>query len=266
MDVDCLRVARRLPVTAAILKGSTNSFFFVYTLTTGSWWRTKTSDLIVEVPKLRLSIGMLGTLNRLHVRLQQAVSQNPATALKQVADQIWRPLGDLPQNLTIVLIPELIGVPFEALPGSQGETLVARHRIRYAFGLFTGVGTLKPVDLSQGIFIVGAERFRNPKFDPLPQSRSEIETLRSIFSKRGLAGAPKGSSAGNGTANLRGVREVQYCSHFHSQRLRRRLPPDRLVGVPRGSAVCCRPCSFAASSGLGRAECLRTFLTSARFF
>lgn len=106
--------------------------------------------------------------------------------LRALSDAFWRPLGNLPENLTIILTPELLGVPFEALPTSAGDPVVAEHRIRYAFGLSTGIGAQFRREEIRDAMLVGASKFFTRDLRSLPGSREEVESLKSFLGKRGI--------------------------------------------------------------------------------
>jgi hypothetical protein len=74
VDVDRLGVAGWLPTTAAIFQGSDQFFLFRVHTDHRVMVAHEAPDLLVEIAKLRVAMGMLGALDRLPIRLQR-VSQ-----------------------------------------------------------------------------------------------------------------------------------------------------------------------------------------------
>jgi CHAT domain-containing protein len=126
------------------------------------------------------------------IRKKIAVSYSEASGdLKELATGLWSPLGMLPTKLTIVLTPDLVGVPFEALPGQDGELIVNRYALRYAFGLAPDLGAVQRSSAYNSAFVVGAETFSRSVLDPLlPGSGDEVRALREFFKNHGVAVSP----------------------------------------------------------------------------
>jgi CHAT domain-containing protein/tetratricopeptide (TPR) repeat protein len=122
---------------------------------------------------------------------RQVKLQDIKKTLERISEAIWRPLYPLPENLTVVLTPELIGIPFEALPLAAGEPVIARHKIRYSFGLAPGLGSTSKLAVYRRAFVIGAERFPDPiRFPPLPDSKEEVNGVRELFRATGMTIEP----------------------------------------------------------------------------
>ncbi|HKQ73258.1 MAG TPA: CHAT domain-containing protein [Blastocatellia bacterium] len=96
--------------------------------------------------------------------------------LAKIAAALWLPLGQLPDNLTVVLTPGLIGIPFESLPTATGKPVIASHKVRYAFGLAPGMGAFDRKAEYRRALIAGASSFKD--LPALPSSKAEVESLR----------------------------------------------------------------------------------------
>jgi hypothetical protein len=124
------------------------------------------------------------------VREAIILAEIESASARKLADMIWQPLGPLPRNLTVVLNPELAGVPFEALPGRSSRPVVLDHTIRYAFGLSQGAGARDRPDGIANALVAGAERFGTRDLDPLPSTREELEDVRSLLAAAGAKVEP----------------------------------------------------------------------------
>jgi CHAT domain-containing protein len=114
--------------------------------------------------------------------------------LKQLGDIFWQPLGSLPENLTIVLSPDLIEIPFESLVTEDGRPVIATHNLRYAFGLAPGLCRVIKLNLNRKAMIAGAERFLERDLDSL-DARQEVMLIRNQLKKRGISVAPRDEEA-----------------------------------------------------------------------
>jgi CHAT domain-containing protein/tetratricopeptide (TPR) repeat protein len=115
-------------------------------------------------------------------------------ALSKLAQLLWLPLGNLPENLTVVLTPDLVGAAFEAFPDANGQPLVNRYTIRYAFGLAPGIGAPAQPGAYTTALVAGAKDFL-PQLglEPLPASAAEIQSLRQFLGQHGVAVSPAGA-------------------------------------------------------------------------
>jgi len=150
---------------------------------------TAKNGRLVELNVEAETIGSLVADARKKLVLPDAAA---AENLRNLARKLWQPLGKLPENLTIVLTPELVGLPFETLPDADGQPLVTGHNIRYAFGLAPGIGaTPGPSDYKKA-FVAGAEAFPQLHLYPLPWSATEVRSLRKFFNVHGVDVLPAG--------------------------------------------------------------------------
>jgi CHAT domain len=111
--------------------------------------------------------------------------------LRDISDLLWVPLGDLPTDLTILLTPRLIGIPFESLFTADGKPVILRHTVRYAFGLQPGLARYPKLSSIRRAAVVGVEDFSSVNRPLLPSSRLEVEQLRELLRARGTAVLPK---------------------------------------------------------------------------
>jgi|CXWL01.1.fsa_nt_gi tetratricopeptide (TPR) repeat protein len=141
------------------------------------------------IPDLRISAGKdlndtIEAIKSLIVDLESPLeSPEMKDALEHLSKTLWQPLGDLPENLTIILTPDLIGLPFESLLLKNGLPAITAHRVRYAFGLEQGVGAAYKPQAVRHAFIMGAA------IENL--SAKEIEELQRLFNKQEVAIFPK---------------------------------------------------------------------------
>lgn len=134
-------------------------------------------------------------LNLALPRLKQLVKDltsnvDSSSSQANLAGVLLNRLGVLPKNLTVILTPDLIGVPFEVLTAEDGQPLIAQHTIRYAFGLAPQIGSVEPVQSYRSAFIAGAESFSQPGLEPIPESAQEVSSLRDFFRQNGLGVSP----------------------------------------------------------------------------
>lgn len=120
---------------------------------------------------------------------QFAVLDPSPEALKQLGDIFWQPLGQLPENLTIVLTPDVIGIPFEALRAGGGTPVVSRHNVRYAFGLAPNLSRVFKVGVNRRALVAGAEKFPGRDLDSLDAKR-EVALVREQLRRRGYDVTP----------------------------------------------------------------------------
>lgn len=141
-------------------------------------------ELNVDVQRIRSLVT--------DARKNIALSGPAATdALGKLAQLLWQPLGNLPENLTIVLTPDVIGTPFEAFPDASGQPLVNRYNIRYAFGLAPGIGATGQASTYRTALVAGAKDFL-PQLglEPLPASAAEIRSLREFLGRHSVEVSP----------------------------------------------------------------------------
>jgi hypothetical protein len=112
--------------------------------------------------------------------------------LGRLSKALWHPLGDLPGYLTIVLTPDLIGLPFESLLLQNGKPVITAHRIRYAFGLESAIGAVHGQQAYHRAFVVGASMAN------LLEAKKEVEGLRRFLDRQGIAVSPAESLPGEG--------------------------------------------------------------------
>jgi len=146
-----------------------------------------------EARMAELPGATLEKVTELVIKVRDAITVSAREAeepLRQAAQMLWHPLGDLPGKLTIILTPELIGVPFEALPGKDGTAVVARYSVRYAFGLSKAVGRTIPIGDIRSAMVIGADQFVNRDLESLPQGREEIEAIRRFLGSRQIEYKP----------------------------------------------------------------------------
>jgi tetratricopeptide (TPR) repeat protein len=150
------------------------------------------------VPDLRSSDGKsLGDMIR---ELQEQIplasrleSPDMRGALERLSETLWHPLGDLPDYLTIILTPNLIGVPFESLLLKNGKPVISAHRIRYAFGLEPGIGAAHEQQAYRRAFVVGAS------MENLLEAKKEVDGLRGFLDRQGVAVSPPESTPAEGS-------------------------------------------------------------------
>ena len=117
--------------------------------------------------------------------------------LREISDLLWVPLGDLPTDLTILLTPRLIGIPFESLFTADGKPVILRHTVRYAFGPQPGLARYPKLSSIRRA-AVGVEDFSSVNRPLLPSSRLEVEQLRELLRARGTAVLPKAAMPRSG--------------------------------------------------------------------
>jgi CHAT domain-containing protein len=146
--------------------------------------QTRMVELNVEVERVR----SLVTDARKTIALSGPAARD---ALSKLAQLLWYPLGSLPKNLTVVLTPDVIGAPFEAFPDANGQPLVNRYNIRYAFGLAPGIGATAQPSAYRTALVAGAKEFL-PQLGlgPLPASAAEIRSLREFLGQHGVVVSP----------------------------------------------------------------------------
>jgi CHAT domain-containing protein/tetratricopeptide (TPR) repeat protein len=149
--------------------------------------QTRMVELNVDVERIRTLVT--------EARKNISLSGPAATgALGKLAQSLWLPLGTLPEHLTVVLTPDLVGAPFEAFPDANGQPLINRYTIRYAFGLAPGLGASAQPSAYTTALVAGAKDFL-PQLglDPLPASAAEIQSLRQFLGQHGVAVSPAGA-------------------------------------------------------------------------
>jgi CHAT domain-containing protein len=107
------------------------------------------------------------------------------SSLEELSKSLWHPLGNLPENVTIILTPELIGIPFESLLLKTGEPVITAHRIRYAFGLESRIGVVQVPQTYRRAFVVGSAT------DNLLEARKEVEAVRRFLNGRRILVSPE---------------------------------------------------------------------------
>jgi CHAT domain-containing protein len=156
-------------------------------------WNPGTTELrAVVLDATQVHVISLGDVSddvqrQLVARAAREISQQRPEAkatLEEIAKVLVWPLGQLPRRLVIVLPPELLGIPFEALPGTDGAPLVAQHDIFYSIGLSASLATPLRVSLKRA-FVVGAERSRVPSLPALEESGVEVAGIRRLVSRTG---------------------------------------------------------------------------------
>jgi CHAT domain-containing protein/tetratricopeptide (TPR) repeat protein len=139
-------------------------------------------------------------------KLQRQIAVDAQPILDELSALLLGPIDALPKRLTIVLDPGLVGVPFEALAArAGGPRLVEGHDIRYAFGLYRGVGAhLAPATVRRAM-VVGAETFLDTVAESLPQSRQEVDGIRAWLSGRHVEVLPAAALPSTGRPMLSAV-------------------------------------------------------------
>jgi hypothetical protein len=147
-----------------------------------------------------LLTGAVKQLGAMVPQVRKRVGADASAILAKLSTILLAPLPPLPQRLTVVLSPLILGVPFEALALPDGRLLVDEHQVRYAFGLYPKLGERLPRTTIHRAFIIGAESFADKSAAPLPDSRKEIDGIRTLLANSGAEVQPSESMplVGNG--------------------------------------------------------------------
>jgi CHAT domain-containing protein len=121
---------------------------------------------------------------------------NVAKIRRALSDVLWKPLGNLPKNICIVLTSETIGLPFECLE-TEGGLVVDRHVVRYALGLSDDIGRRSQISLKSA-FVVGASVSRIESLAELPSSADEVDRIRNLLRRHGSVCSPESSLPSRG--------------------------------------------------------------------
>jgi CHAT domain-containing protein len=140
-------------------------------------------------------------LRYLTARLNKQIVASPQGILDELSAALVAPLPPLARRLTIVLHPDLLGIPFEALKTADGKLLVDAHEVRYAFGLYRNVGMAGTAAPVRRAMVVGAEAF-DGGIESLPQSRQEVEGVRALLTGLKVEVVPRESLPETGGALL----------------------------------------------------------------
>ena len=143
----------------------------------------------VDLPGVSLS-QLDETIGNLQDEIDALSSQGSKT-LDNLSQTLWQPLFPLPQNLTIVLTPELLGIPFECLLSKSGNPAVMEHRIQYSFGLAPQLAKPRKFNSVSQVLLAGAESFPGRNLQALPSSREELEGISKLLKAKGLMVAPE---------------------------------------------------------------------------
>lgn len=141
---------------------------------------------------------------------QEITAQLPGldATLARLSQMLWKPLGALPAHLTVVLVPELIGLPLEALPLADGRPLIAAHTLRYAFGLAHGLGAARARAPFRNALVAGVAQFGTQPLAPLPYAGVEVDALGARLKASGVALALSGTRPAAGAAIFAQARQV----------------------------------------------------------
>ena len=101
--------------------------------------------------------------------------------LRKLADILWRPIGILPEDITVVLTRELLGIPFEALTLNDDSRIIENKHIRYSFGLRNNLVDNKSWRKPKTAFVIGATDFPKSSLPSLPSSGTEITQLKNLL-------------------------------------------------------------------------------------
>ncbi|HYV10989.1 MAG TPA: CHAT domain-containing protein [Pyrinomonadaceae bacterium] len=143
----------------------------------------------VDLPGVSLS-ELDQTIENLQDEIVAPSSQG-SKSLDNLSRMLWQPLTPLPQNLTIVLIPELLGIPFECLLSRSGKPAVMEHRIQYSFGLAPQLAKPRKLGSVSQVLLAGAESYPGRNLQDLPSSREELEGITRFLKAKGLIVAPE---------------------------------------------------------------------------
>ena len=136
--------------------------------------------------------------------------------LAELGRILWRPLGALPKRVTIVPNLMLVGLPFEAMPITNGRVVVDAHIIRYALGLDDGIGRHEEIKIPHSALVLGAQEFQRLQLDGLPEAGLEVKTIRDLLRQAKVRVLPELSLPATGSALLTpssGVELVHISTH-----------------------------------------------------
>ncbi|BBO93109.1 CHAT domain-containing protein [Desulfosarcina ovata] len=119
--------------------------------------------------------------------------------MTELGELIWTPLGNLPNQVTIVPILSLLGIPFEALKQNDGRYVIQPRGIKYALGLSDRMARQSTTGPLKSAFVIGATEFMHEGLDAIEASREEITSLRSMFQSRGWKIHPENGFPPNGS-------------------------------------------------------------------